>query len=409
MILQACHTEPSILQFTTSISALDRACREKDSGTPVEHHQYALQKYHKAVKGIQHVIATRKDSLRIALIAALLIFCFENFHGDIRNAARSTKSAVDCLYAWLEKTPRGSGGLSPKPSVLEDELVGIFCRLGRLLVIYSVMHGSVDGAPGLAARNNDLNPAATLLRSPPRKFKNLTEAKKYWEFLAEYTYQYMARMRVIEEPVSEVEEKVLDFQRSRIAEGLKSWSEAFDPLLKAVWTPEGDADFITVTTMHISCHMRAIDVERERLRKTHSQSEIDLIVLPQYATVVSLCRRVIEHPGFVKSFVLEFGILSDLFITAVKCRDRVVRGNAVKLLRMARPRREAFWDSGVLANLAEGIIRAEEGKMGEGEGGVEEVEEIRVDEGIGEGIPGWEPDASRGPTEWDNLRRFVRR
>ena len=244
------------------------------------------------------MIATRKDTLRIALIAALLIFCFENFHGDIETAAQSTKSAVDCLYAWLEKTPRGSGGLSPKPSVLEDELVGIFCRLGRLIVIYSTMHKSVDGTK-LAARNNDLNPAATLLRTPPLKFKKLSEAKKYWDYLAEYTFQYMARMRNSPEPLPEVEEKVLDFQRSRIAEGLRLWSEAFDPILKRSWTPEGEADFITVTTMHISCHMRAVDVERERLRKTHSSQEIDHIVLPQYATIVSLCRRVIEHPGSV--------------------------------------------------------------------------------------------------------------
>lgn len=92
----------------------------------------------------------------------------------------------------------------------------------------------------------------------------------------------------------------------------------------------------------------------------------------------------------------------------MKCRDKLVRGNAVKLLRMARPRREAFWDSGVLANMAEKIIRAEEGKTAEHEGLVEEAEEIRVDDGIGKGIPGWEPE-SRSSIEWDTLRKFARR
>lgn len=112
----------------------------------------------------------------------------------------------------------------------------------------------------------------------------------------------------------------------------------------------------------------------------------------------------------MKGFVLEFGILADLFITAVKCRDSLIRGTAVKLLKMARPRREAFWDSGVLATMAEGVISAERGQVDEKdlEETVEEVEDIRLDDGIGTGIPGWEPEEISA-TEWEALRKFSRR
>lgn len=87
IVLQACQDEPCILHCAVAISALDKACKVKSieslGHTSEIHHRYALQQYSKALKGVREVILKRENSLRTALIASLLIFCFENFYGDV--------------------------------------------------------------------------------------------------------------------------------------------------------------------------------------------------------------------------------------------------------------------------------------------------------------------------------------
>ena len=206
LILQACRNEPTILRFAVAISALDQACKEKDhdcmSRKPEEHHQYALLKYGNALKGVQKVISTRKNPLRIALIASLLIFCFENFHGDIQNAITNIKSAVEFMYSWLEKQAHNSKFkvFSPAPILVEDELVITFFRLARYMILfqgrledkYPKAKNSLDPF-GQASPNQRhiTNAAESSVFSIPYVFKNIVEAKSYWDPLLEYVSEYL--------------------------------------------------------------------------------------------------------------------------------------------------------------------------------------------------------------------------
>ncbi|TVY26945.1 hypothetical protein LHYA1_G005061 [Lachnellula hyalina] len=201
LILQACRNEPTILRFAVAISALDQACKEKDhdcmSRKPEEHHQYALLKYGNALKGVQKVISTRKNPLRIALIASLLIFCFENFHGDIQNAITNIKSAVEFMYSWLEKQAHNSKfkAFSPAPILVEDELVITFFRLARYMILfqgrledkYPKAKNSLDPfGQALPNQRHITNAAESSVFSIPYVFKNIVEAKSYWDPLLEY-------------------------------------------------------------------------------------------------------------------------------------------------------------------------------------------------------------------------------
>ncbi|KAF8854583.1 hypothetical protein BDZ45DRAFT_596869, partial [Acephala macrosclerotiorum] len=71
-----------------------------------QHHQYALQQYGQALKGIREMVAAGQDSTRIALLSALLIFCFESLHGDLSRAVMHIQSAVDMIIKQLRSLPR---------------------------------------------------------------------------------------------------------------------------------------------------------------------------------------------------------------------------------------------------------------------------------------------------------------
>lgn len=78
IILQACE-DTSIRQLTIATAALKQSVRLKP-GQPDElknHREYALQKYSQAVKTIQKRLSTGQENIRVALLAALLIFALE--------------------------------------------------------------------------------------------------------------------------------------------------------------------------------------------------------------------------------------------------------------------------------------------------------------------------------------------
>ena len=92
---QACDNE-SIRELVIAVAALSIAGKSRNNpklakvscwtsiskyGTNADL-EYALTQYGKALNRIQEMVSTGQDSIRIALIAALLIFVFESLHGD---------------------------------------------------------------------------------------------------------------------------------------------------------------------------------------------------------------------------------------------------------------------------------------------------------------------------------------
>jgi len=74
----------------------------------------------------------REDKdIRMALIACLLVVCFEGFHGSPVAAMTHAAHGVNLLHCWLEKYGGGDLSLlkSPVPHIIEDELIYAFNRL----------------------------------------------------------------------------------------------------------------------------------------------------------------------------------------------------------------------------------------------------------------------------------------
>ncbi|KAH7311917.1 hypothetical protein BKA65DRAFT_517813 [Rhexocercosporidium sp. MPI-PUGE-AT-0058] len=393
IVLQACHDEPCILRCAVAIAALDRACKvrsnESCSDTAEKHHRHALIQYGKALKGVRDVILSRHDSLRTALIAALLIFCFESFHGDVRLALTNVRSAVDLLHGWLaEKSITETPiGFSPAPHIVEHDLVSAFGRLDVHLMSW------IDKPP--PQRNKNLSCGVTESEPIPLAFQNLAEAKTSFENLATRIFDYLSTISnhkikrktfSCSSPKSETSDSFNTSTSSREKEGedlfspcttaidheLTQWMSAFKPILTHSRTPEGNHTFTGAMTLRIHALTLQLSL-RSSLSSTNTStlpSNVSSLVLPAYCEIVMLSREMVHHPSFVQTFVFDSGILPSLFVVLMKCEDDMVRREALDVVKRAGPRREGVWDSGMVRRIGEEVLRREKEEFKIGEGGV---------------------------------------
>jgi hypothetical protein len=59
-----------------------------------DHHVFALRQYSKAINSLRQKVFSTDYDLRTALVASLLIVCFETYHGNYESANRQSKTTV---------------------------------------------------------------------------------------------------------------------------------------------------------------------------------------------------------------------------------------------------------------------------------------------------------------------------
>ncbi|KAF8858795.1 hypothetical protein BDZ45DRAFT_743006 [Acephala macrosclerotiorum] len=363
IVPQACNEEPCIRHIAVALAALDKSCRAKSMKCPLltseEHRQYALQKYSTAIQEVREVLRDRRDSLRTVLIASLLIFCFESFHGDIRLALTNVHMAVELMYAWLSDfngVAIGPARFSPAPHIIEDDLVSAYTRMDVHLLSW------ID-AP-LPSRGKILSFLSTEAFDLPQSFSTLTEAKTDFDRVTNHVFQYLGSVQQIKaqssigsSALSEASENSTT-EKPMVLRELCQWMKALDPLLKRARTYDTHQDYVGATILRV----HAVTVEiciRAALFESHNPHAYD-IFLPEFCEIVALCGALVNHPRFVKSFVFNVGFVPSLFILVTKCRDKILRQEAIDVLKAAHPRREGVWDCLMVARIGEELIKSEE-------------------------------------------------
>ncbi|KUJ09353.1 uncharacterized protein LY89DRAFT_724374 [Mollisia scopiformis] len=378
IVLRACNEEPCILHCAVALSALDKSCRAKMTKPPEptseEHHRYALRRYDTAIHEVRELLQRRQDSLRTVLIASLLIFCFESFHGDIRLALNNVKGAVELMYAWLSEQDGtiAPGHFSPAPDVIEDEIVSAYTRLDIHLLSW------ID-AP-LPSRGKILRFATTETFHIPEAFKSMIDGKVAFDHVTNHIFQYLGSIQRSKAQASEESTPKSHISENSISEEpiaateLRQWMKAFEPVLVSARTHGGVNDFVGFTILRI----HAITVEicvRSALFETTTTQAYD-VFLPEFREMVALSSAIVNHPRFLKSFVFNMGFVPSLFIIVTKCRDKTVRQEAIDVLKAAHPRREGVWDCLMVARIGEELIRSEEEELRSGR--MEEKIEIHL-------------------------------
>jgi hypothetical protein len=116
------------------------------NSAPEFHRQYALLQYGEALKAIhQQIVLDCSDSVRTAMISALLIFCFESLSGNVTPTMTHIQSALEIVVKRISSEPHGyqipSVGALGMPSaspLINDELLLAFMRIDRAIALSSM-------------------------------------------------------------------------------------------------------------------------------------------------------------------------------------------------------------------------------------------------------------------------------
>lgn len=343
VIIQSSWNEPSLYQLMASVGALHKAENPKslNQSEIVNHRQYAFQQYGQALRRIQTRVSVDQypDTTRVALVASLLIYCFENLYGDLDSALKHLEGALRLMQKQLAQSGRlyrHSSNLAPTPH-LDDDLVAAFFRLDSGLL----SRDNISSAGNIGSRLGIHH--LEHICEVPDIFHSIPEARNYLESIQFPTIPSLARdlVRSNEVPLfKDIDEKSENLYTT-LSSQLHQWDVAFAPLYCETLTPEGKKDFVSAATLRV----RALSTELA-LRRVCAKDPRDLHALNiESREMVDLSRQVASDPGFLKSFVWDCGIVPGLTIVIAACIETSIRKEALQVLKDIVPRREGAWDS----------------------------------------------------------------
>lgn len=352
VILQASWTEPSLCRVVASMGALNKATRLRAVASSTEkaesHQQYALWQYGRALKSIQALISGNrcKDTTRVALIASLLIYCFENMYGDISSAIPHLENALELMHKQLKharRQYRHFDNASPNPT-LDDDLVAAFVRLDNgLLSRPGRSRTKKIGSCIIRTSILDINYLENSTQFP-EKFHTISEARNYLEQIQFCTLPSLANdLNSIFSGLTSP--GILDHNTRKSYEAMVSelcqWNVAFAPLYAGTLIQSGNKCSVAAIMLRIRA-MSSMLIVRHVCDGELSSSDL---LVSEAREIVNLSKCVVVDPSFVRSFVWDCGVLPALSAVVSMCRDRSVQNEAFELLVQATPRQEGVWDS----------------------------------------------------------------
>lgn len=316
--------------------------------------EYALMQYGKALKGIQSTVSAGQDSMRIALIAALLIFVFESLHGDTGRALTPIQSAIELILkriSTMQRPYRGSLTVATKKSTslpVDEELLSAFISLDGLALALvrkpSLRHTQLLDRPTMP-------PSSGSRFGIPSGFATVSEARLYLEDISWRTQTFPEDLcNTLRSWYKEAPDKDSDSVETQLSQ----WVQAFTPLFQHSLTAAGSATFISATILHITALTQTLFLDGFRSQESFSTTR----------TVISLTKRLIEHPSFSRGFVFDVGILPQMMILIIFCPHKETKEEAYGLVRAMIPRREGFWNSVAVAEAARKFLQKGEESQG---------------------------------------------
>ena len=381
MLLQACESEPCIRHGIVAIGALDKTSQTAQDferlawnrreemegiGKPKEHYHNALKQYGKALKKLRLAISERKMDLRSTLLASLIIFCFEAWHGSNQLAVEQIQTAIGLIQDWKQrsgaKTRSALDFISPIPSMMEDQLIQIFSQLAIQVVFFAEKRSTETGK--IMENQSIPQPAYNM----PNAFVSYREAIMYHRNLTRRSSSFLSRS--IPQSRSEyagwipakekrTEDIQFDTDRELLMLNILRWCKAFVTV---------EASFQDFTTLE----WRKVRILRIQSLVTYASlgamAAQDEMVYDDYnhihKEIVNLSSQVVSsmrHPKVAKktNFSFDTGVIIPLYLTVMKCRHPQIRRRIVDLL-LSTAWREGVWDSIFVGRMGEWTIEIEE-------------------------------------------------
>lgn len=382
----------------------------------MRHWEMAVKKYSHACNSLVRVNSADTISHRTRLMASVLLACFDSFIGDHRQAIKQIQNGLGLLEQLRAERRRISFSAWQEEPV-EEELVQMFTRLAiqaksydmafhfphpyviRLTVQPRAPNASQDSTGSVHSPGSD---GASSASSPPPdqsampvRFDSIHEARVAWDKLCERIFKFTETMfNHVQNRVMGILPTSLRQYGVRFKREIEMWSDAFEPILTSRTGPGvSSQEKAGIAVLKMSQIMAQI-----LFLMTFSDNEMQFDAFTaQFKAIVDLATEVVgdeerraaakrcpdlmfcshmkrnHHPHghgdmfgaaytarhIKPSFSADMGIVPPLFVVATKCRNPVIRRQAIQLLRSSS-RREAMWDSELTARIAMWIAEIEE-------------------------------------------------
>lgn len=363
MLLRASVTEPAIRHAVLALGSSHRA-DVQGAGSLIsdlndERALCTVRQYSKAINHLQPYLSDKvTTSVRITLVACVLFVSMEFLRGHYSQGIIHLKHGL-CLLQESAIIVQDHASTSASAQV-DVWLVTIFTRL----LVQAKLLGQIPTVSyqGLL----DFLP-----QQDPETFSSVLEARRSLDHLLLRTFGLEARFnRTTGTPTTELGTELHTCQ-SGILMQLFSWSKNHEPTMSNSLSPPSAMERAAWCLLRLH-HRLAIIIASTCLETCESRfdrHEVDFLMIISRAIELYSLRytnvghEVVKHhdpePNSPNS-VSDMGWIAPLYLTALKCRNRRIRHQAVDLLQSGR-HKEGIWDSKLAFSVARQVVMIEEG------------------------------------------------
>ncbi|KAF8867089.1 hypothetical protein BDZ45DRAFT_667075 [Acephala macrosclerotiorum] len=255
------------------------------------------------------------------------------------------------------KRPLASRSPTPIPLQndlpIEEILIQSFVRLDG----QGLFFGMIPGIPPLIW---DIHKVWHL--PIPESFPDYPTAQRCWDFLMDRALQFYRRTQFNNAyaPSACDSPSLIEKQYKLYTQQLAAFDKAFKPILDQAIDQDGT--IINAPALVISLYQRCTAI---MLATIQSDSEMlydaylaDFQYITQTCAILVACEKTLQLPRN-RRFSFDAGIIPPLHVVATKCRDPIVRREAIDIL-FSSPRQEGMWDGVLSARIGRWIATCEE-------------------------------------------------
>lgn len=413
LVLQECHSEAAVRHAVVALGALyktlEKHCESPPSSPAAaavvavdsawQHWEVAVRSYSNALTALFSVDGQDSTANRTRLMASVLLACFDSFIGDHKQAIKQIQMGLGLLEQL--RAQRRRAFLSRPEEPVEDEIIQMFTRLAIQAKSYDMaFHFPKPYVIQLIQPSTDPSSPSSEGGSPlslhqdpiPDQFDSLHEARIAWDTLCEQMFRFTERLFAQasqDGPMGVLPASLRQYGLS-FRGRIEAWADAFEHILSARFSPGVSSQEKAAIAV-----LKMFQIMGQVLfLMTFSDSEQHFDVFqPQFKTIVDLglevvgdeerraaekrcpdprtCHHHNSHEPDIfggqsymanhikPSFSADLGIVPPLYVVATKCRNPVLRRQAIQLLRSSS-RREGMWDSELTARIGMWIMDIEE-------------------------------------------------
>lgn len=350
-VLQLSRAEPLVLHAAIALGSLHE--NEESLGMPIardrltdSRHQFAVAQYNTAINLLTTRTYGNDEECRLVTLAACLLFIHIEF----------IRGRYDLALAHIRSGLSISQRAFPE---LEDDTTDamLSTALARL---------DLQGAHFDPDKLSPVLPYSSTLLSQ-RKFLRITDAKKQCDLLLGSTFQFLEVCRVRRSKCQLLNDTKLAIQQKELLEYYWSFLRDIDSLSKSKQckhVAHEEAKTILLLKLHATVGLVVasvtMDEDEEAAYDDHTTAFAEIVALATELTLIFQASK--STQSALPTLATDWGIIPPLFLTAIKCRDSIIRRSAVSLLD-SWPHREGFWDSRLVSRIASQVIEVEEGGL----------------------------------------------